>query len=443
MFCVSKSAYMASNFALKKYKRMKVEKFKVLLYLKKSGPDKSGKAPIMGRITVNRTMAQFGCKLSCTPELWNPRESRLNGKSKEAVETNAKIEKLLLAVNNAFDNLVSRKVDFDATDVKNHFQGSMETQMTLMKMTDAVCDDIKARIGIDRAKGTYPGYHYMRLTLGEFIESKYKVKDLAFGQLTEQFIHDYQSFATEEKGYAIDTVRHHLAILKKICRLAYKEGYADRIHFQHFTLPKKTETTPRALSRESFEKIRDVEIPAYRKSHILARDMFLFGCYTGVCYADVVSITHENLYTDEGGALWLKYRRKKNELRASVKLLPEAIALIEKYHSEDRDTLFPLLYWSNLRRHMKALAALAGIKDDLCYHQARHTFATTITLSQGVAIETISKLLGHKNIRTTQIYANITHSHISSEMERLSKRINLLCPDWTPSDMPNASKRLS
>ncbi len=102
---------------------MKVEKFKVLLYLKKSEPDKSGKAPIMGRITVNRTMAQFGCKLSCTPELWNPRESRLNGKGKEAVEINVKIEKLLLAVNNAFDNLVNRKVDFDATDVKDSFSG--------------------------------------------------------------------------------------------------------------------------------------------------------------------------------------------------------------------------------------------------------------------------------------------------------------------------------
>ena len=122
---------------------MKVEKFKVLLYLKKSGLGKSGKAPIMGRITVNRTMAQFGCKLSCTPELWNPRESRLNGKSREAVETNAKIDKLLLALNMAFDNLVERKIDFDATDVKDLFQGSMETQMTLMKMTDVVCDDIK------------------------------------------------------------------------------------------------------------------------------------------------------------------------------------------------------------------------------------------------------------------------------------------------------------
>ena len=122
------------------------------------------------------------------------------------METNTRIEKLLLAVNAAFDSLVSRKAGFDAIDVKDLFQGSMETQMTLMKMTDAICDDIKARIGIDRAKGTYPGYHYMRLTLGEFIETKYKVKDLAFGQLTEQFIHDYQTFVTEEKGYAATTL---------------------------------------------------------------------------------------------------------------------------------------------------------------------------------------------------------------------------------------------
>ena len=108
---------------------MKVEKFKVLLYLKKSGLGKSGKAPIMGRITVNRTMAQFGCKLSCTPELWNPRESRLNGKSREAVETNAKIDKLLLALNMAFDNLVERKIDFDATDVKDLYNTAASSYM--------------------------------------------------------------------------------------------------------------------------------------------------------------------------------------------------------------------------------------------------------------------------------------------------------------------------
>ena len=397
---------------------MKVEKFKVLLYLKKSGTDKSGKAPIMGRITVNRTMAQFGCKLSCRPELWNARESRLDGKSREAVETNAKIDKLLLAVNSSFDTLVERGQDFDATAVKDLFQGSMETQMTLLRMTDRICEDLKARIGIDRAKGTYPGYYYMRKRLGEFIEWQFKTKDIAFGQLSEQFIHDYQNYVMDVKGLAVDTVRHYLAILKKVCRIAYKEGYAERCFFANFTLPKQMERTPRALSREDFEKIRDVEIPAWRTTHILARDLFLFACYTGTAYADAVSVTRENLYTDDEGSLWLKYRRKKNELRASVKLLPEALALIEKYHDDNRPTLFPMIHHPNMKRHMKALAVLAGVSGGLCYHQARHSFASLITLEAGVPIETISRMLGHSDIQTTQVYARVTPKKLFEDMDK-------------------------
>ena len=150
------------------------------------------------------------------------------------------------------------------------------------------------------------------------------------------------------KGLAVDTVRHYLAILKKVCRIAYKEGYAERCHFANFTLPQKTERTPRALSREDFEKIRDVEIPAWRTTHILVRDLFLFACYTGTAYADAVSVTRDNLYADDEGCLWLKYSRQKNELRASVKLLPEALALIEKYHDDNRPTLFPMVYHPNL-----------------------------------------------------------------------------------------------
>ena len=115
---------------------MKIEKFKVLLYLKKSGMDKNGKAPIMGRITVNRTMAQFSCKLSCTPSLWNPRASRLEGKSKEAVETNKDIEQLLLSIQKAFDVLVEKRTDFEAKDVKEALQGSVKTQTTLLSFVD-------------------------------------------------------------------------------------------------------------------------------------------------------------------------------------------------------------------------------------------------------------------------------------------------------------------
>ena len=138
----------------------------------------------MGRITVNRTMAQFSCKLSCTPELWNPRESRLNGKSKEAVEVNAKIDKLLLDINAAFDSLLERKSDFDAVSVKDAFQGSMNTQMTLLKQFRKINEDLLERVGIDRAYGTYDKYRYTLMILEEFVNKKLGVSDIAFGQLT-------------------------------------------------------------------------------------------------------------------------------------------------------------------------------------------------------------------------------------------------------------------
>lgn len=397
---------------------MKVEKFKVLLYLKKSEPDKSGKSPVMGRITVNRTMAQFSCKLSCTPQLWNPRESRLNGKSREAVETNAKIEKLLLAVNSAFDCLVQRKKDFDAAAVRDLFQGNVGMQMTLLKLLDHHNEELKARVGIDRAPTTMATYVYTRRTLSEFIREKFKVSDLAFGQLNEQFIRDYQDFCLGEKKLAMETIRHYLAILKKICRIAYKEGYSEKYYFSHFKLPKQKETAPKALSRENFEKLRDLEIPERRRSHILTKDLFLFACYTGTAYADVVSITRENLFADDEGSLWLKYRRKKTDYLGRVKLLPEALALIEKYRDDTRKTLFPPQDYHTLRANMKALRLMAGLSQDLVYHMGRHSFASLVTLEQGVPIETISRMLGHSNIRTTQIYARVTPKKLFEDMDK-------------------------
>ena len=396
---------------------MKVEKFKVLLYLKRSGFDKSGKSPIMGRITVNRTMAQFSSKLSCTPELWNPRESRLNGKSKEAVEINAKIDKLLLAINSAFDSLLERKIDFDATAVKESFQGSVETQMTLLRRLDIHIEDMQSRIGVDVAKSSMSTYIYTRRYLGEFIKKRFKVDDLAFGQLNEHMAYEFQEYVLKDKGLAVDTARHYLAILKKICRFAFKEGHSEKRYFVNFKLPKENRKAPRALSREDFEKIRDVEIPASRVTHNIVRDLFLFACYTGVPYADAVSITDDNIYTDDNGALWLKYLRKKNEHLGRVKLLPEAIALIEKYRSNERKELFPMIHHPNLRRHMKGLRDLAGIKTDLVYHMGRHTFGSLITLEAGVPIETISKMLGHTNLTTTQLYAKVTPKKLFDDMD--------------------------
>lgn len=397
---------------------MKQEKFKVLLYLKKSSPDKSGKAPIMGRITIGRSMSQFSLKLSCTPSLWNPRESRLDGKSREAVDVNQKIEKLLLGVHSAFDTLVARKKPFDAETVKNMYQGSMGTQITLLTLLDKHMEELRARIGIDVAPTTLSGYVYTHRSLGKFIKKKFKTKDIAFGQLNEQFIREYQDFVLCELGYSMDTVRHYLAILKKMCKIAFKEGLSEKLHFAHYKLPKQKEATPKALSRESFEKIRDLEITPNRPSHLLTRDLFLFACYTGTSYADIVRITEENLFMDEEDNLWLKYRRKKTDFQARVKLLPEAIALLEKYKDEARDTLFPIQSAEVVQLNMRGLRVMADIKQPISYHSGRHSFASLITLEEGVPIETISRMLGHSNIKTTQVYARVTPKKLFEDMDK-------------------------
>jgi site-specific recombinase XerD len=396
---------------------MKDEKFKVLLYLKKSSPDKSGKTPIMGRITVGRSVAQFSCKLSCTPSLWNPRASRLDGKSREAVATNAKLDKLLLAINEAYDTLIERNQPFDAEVVKNQFQGSMETQMTLMRLFDRHIEEIKERVGIDVSRRTLPNYLYTRKRLAEFIKKSSNASDLAFSQLNEQFIREFQDFIILDKGLSVETARHYLALLKKICRIAFKEGHSDKHYFANYPLLKQKENPPRTLSREEFEKIRDMEIEEHRWSHITTRDMFLFACYTGTAYVDVVAITNDNLSKNDAGDLWLKYKRGKNGKLCRVKLLPEAIELIEKYKNKSRQTLFPKMEYNTLKWNLQSIRQILNIPV-LTYHMGRHSFSSLITLEGGVPIETVSKMLGHSDIKTTQIYARVTPKKLFEDMDK-------------------------
>ena len=162
-----------------------------------------------------------------------------------------------------------------------------------------------------------------------------------------------------------------------------------------------------------------MDIPKNRPSTRYTRDLFLFACYTGTSYADVVRITQENLFTDEEGSLWLKYARKKTDYRARVKLLPEAISLIEKYKDENRDTLFPMQSAEMVQANMRGLRIMADIKEPVSYHSGRHSFASLITLEEGVPIETISRMLGHGNIKTTQIYARVTPKKLFEDMDKL------------------------
>ena len=397
---------------------MKTEKMKVLLYLKKSGMDKSGKAPIMGRITIGRSIAQFSCKLSCNPDLWNPRESRMDGKNREAVEVNGRLENLLLSIQSAYQSLLTRGCPFDAPDVKEQFQGSVQTRCMLMERFDMLIKEKESHIGVDIRKESMASYHSTRIHLQEFIQKKYKVSDLAFSQLTENFIHEFQQYFLGECGFQESSFYNVATHLKTVCRLAYREGLADILLFDKVKISKGNKKLPKALDRGAFDKLKTLHFEDLEEEMETARDIFLFACYTGAAYCDLMELDKSHLVRDDEGSLWLKFNRHKTGVPCRVKLLPEAIRLIEKLHSDDRETLLPFMGYATYQSYLKALRLRAGISFPFTTHTARHTFATLITLEQGVPIETVSKMLGHSNVNMTERYAKVTPQKLFEEFDR-------------------------
>ena len=397
---------------------MKTEKMKVLLYLKKSGLDKSGKAPIMGRITIGRSIAQFSCKLSCNPDLWNPRESRMDGKSREAVEVNGRLENLLLSIQSAYQSLLTRGCPFDATDVKEQFQGSVQIRCMLIEKLDMLIKEKESHIGVDIRKESIASYHSTRIHLQEFIQKKYKVSDLAFSQLTENFIHEFQQYFLGECGFQESSFYNVATHLKTVCRLAYREGLADILLFDKVKISKGNKKLPKALDRRAFEKLKTLQFEDLEEEMETARDIFLFACYTGAAYCDLMELDNSHLVRDDEGSLWLKFNRHKTGVPCRVKLLPEAIRLMEKLHSDERETLLPFMGYATYQSYLKALRLRAGISFPFTTHTARHTFATLITLEQGVPIETVSKMLGHSNVSMTERYAKVTPRKLFEEFDR-------------------------
>ena len=394
---------------------MKTEKMKVLLYLKKSGLDKSGKAPIMGRITLGRNVAQFSCKLSCNPELWNPRESRVDGKSREAVEINGRLESLLLSVQSAYQALLSKGCPFDAIDVKELFQGSVQTRCMLIERLDILIREKKEHIGIDIKRETISNYYTTRNNLRTFIEDKYKVEDLSFSQLTENFIYDFRDYYLNKLGFQESSFYAVASQIKTVCRLAYREGLADTLLFANVKIARGDKKLPKALDRRSLDKLMNTHFGELEEEMETARDLFVFACHTGAAYCDLMGLSKTHLVRDDEENLWMKFNRKKTGVLCRIKLLPEAVRLIEKMHSDEREALLPFIKYPTYQSCLKALRLRAGISFPFTSHTARHTFATLITLEQGVPIETVSKMLGHTNVSMTERYAKVTPQKLFEE----------------------------
>lgn len=396
--------------------------FKVLFYLKKNEPKPDGKAPVMGRITVNGTIAQFSCKLNVKPALWDTKANRASGKSIEAQKINRKLDNIRTQIGKQYQRLSDKDNFVSAEKIKNAYLGFGEEYRTLLSIADEFYEQYAKRVGKDRTEGSYEQLLINRKRMVMFLRNRYNLSDIPIREIEPQFIEDYYAYLLEERKLAGSTLLTAITKLKQIMLIAQRKGYVQVNPFAGFRF--KVRTRDRGyLTEDELHRFMTVELRLYKQRQV--RDIFVFCCFTGLAYSDVKKLTFDDIQTSFDGELWLIAKRKKTNATFYVKLLPVAKELIEQYRKVAKNRfVFPVPNdTDNMNRTLRRIAKQAGITKWISSHMARHTMATTVCLSQGVPIETVSQMLGHTNIHTTQIYAKITNEKISRDMAALTDKI--------------------
>ena len=397
--------------------------FKVLFYVKRLS-EKHGQVPVMGRITINGTMSQFSSKLSVRSSLWDAKANKAAGRSLESQRINENLENIKTNIGKQYQRLCDRDSYVTAEKVRNAFLGMGDDCRLLLQTFDEYLAGFLKRVGKDRAYSSYDNYRKRRNRLASFLEYEYHVKDIAFKELKREFVEKFVVYLSTVKGLASGTIHSTLKKLKLMTYTAYKNGWIAVDPFAGFYV-KAEYAERRYLSASELQAVMDVRLPNYRTG--INRDAFVFCAFTGLSHADVSKLTYADIHTDDNGERWIIDRRQKTGTQFRVKLLPVAEMLYERYKDMhlSGDRVFPLKgTYNTLNMSLRHVARHAGLSFNPTIHMARHTFATTVTLTQGVPLETVSKMLGHKRITTTQIYAKITNDKIGQDMAALSEKLS-------------------
>lgn len=395
--------------------------FKVLFYLKRNAPKKNGLIPVMCRITVNGKISQFSCKLDVEEKTWNIELGRVSGRSTVAQETNRMLDKIRVGINKAYQDICDKDNYVTAEKVRNAFLGMGMNHETLLAVFRQHNEDYEKQVGKIKSQRSYWKYCIVYKHLEEFIKQRYKVSDIALKELAPAFITDFELFLRTEKNHCNNTVWSYMMPFRSIIFMAINNGWLQRDPFYAYSITKE-ETKRGFLSKEEINLL--IKGTFKKPSYTLIRDLFIFCTFTGLSWTDMANLTKENLQTSFDGHLWIKTNRQKTGTESNIRLLDVAKHIIEKYDGmTDDDKLLPVPCYVNCKNSIKVIAKKCGIEKSVTWHMARHTYATTVCLSNDVPIETLSKMLGHRSIRTTQIYAKITAEKVSRDMEKLSKQI--------------------
>ena len=394
--------------------------FKVLFYLKRNKEKTQSVVPLMGRITVNGTISQFSAKLTVPERLWEVRGGRAKGRSLEADRINRYLDDIRSQIDRHYRDIRDRESYVTAEKVKNAWLGFGKRYRTLLSTFRSFTEDLHGRIGVDRSKNTWYRYLATMKHLQAVLTAKYRVSDIALAELEQSFIEQFHVYLKTERALKLTSICRYLDCPINVVKVSFNDGIMPRNPFASY---RYNEPTPeRAFLNEA--EILTLQHAALRtRKQRVIRDLFLFSCFTGICYADLKTLAWKQFGQDTHGDWWVTGNRCKTDTQYVVKLLPAALSILERYR-DGADRVFAFMpHLNTVDRSLKRIAVLCGIDKKLTFHCARHTYATTICLMNGVSLETLSKMLGHKRITTTQTYAKVTQPMIDREVEMLKEKL--------------------
>ena len=401
--------------------KMKQSTFKILFYLRSNHVNKDGTSAIIVRVSIDGERQDWSTKLACEPERWDGKAGKATGRSSKSFEINNRLQDIQTILTNHFYDIQRRHGFVTAEMVRNAYMGITQREESLLKLYEQHLEDTKKLIGLSKANPTYQKYERMYRRVVEFMKKKYNITDIPLREIKYQFIVNLEFFLRTEYGYSQNTTYKCMKFFKQVIYKAIRAGLITVDPFNGYKI--SVQRVDRGfLSEDDLKKMMEKEFASKRLEQV--RDIFVFACFSGLAYIDLANLRVDNIQKMFDGRLWIVTHRQKTNTKVTVPLLPPAIKILKKYEGKYLDgQLLPIITNQKLNCYLKEIADICGIEKNLTFHLARHTFATTMTLGKGVPIESVSKMLGHTNIQTTQIYARITNEKISHDMENLAKNL--------------------
>ena len=407
------------------FKRMR-QFFNVTFYVRTNYQNKQGQSSIMTRISLNGKYLSVGATgVNVEVGKWNKENGRVKGYSQQAKQINARLNEISTILSNIFSQ--HEKDEHLSLDmIKSIYLGKSRDLTSFLEYFDKFLDDLKVQIGKGKTRATYQKYLVTKKHFADFLQEYRGRKDIAPGELDQMMINDFDIYLRTKLSMKQNSASKTVRFLKTVVLFMIKSGTIERDPFANYRFKWK-QVSRDFLSEEELASIMEkkMETPTLEA----VRDIFIFSCFTGLVYIDIANLRESDIAT-KSGKRWVVTSRHKTGVSCNIPLLEVPQKILQKYEGKDKKgRLLPILSNQKMNAYLKEIADVCGIEKNLTCHVARHTFAT-LMLSLGVSMESVSRMLGHTNIKTTQIYARITNQKVSKDMKAISNHIHDISNCW-------------